>query len=106
MQGFPGRRHRQPDRRSDGVGDHFTAANRSIIPFYKACTRRCAREPGRPRRNRRPVSRSTASPMSERLINDLSKRSGRFKGGVFGGDKVEVLIQHLLIEADQEGGYE
>jgi len=32
--------------------------------------------------------------------------SGRFKEGVFGGDKVEVLIQHLLIEADQEGGYE
>jgi hypothetical protein len=31
---------------------------------------------------------------------------GRFKEGVFGGDKVEVLIQHLLIEADQEGGYE
>jgi hypothetical protein len=32
--------------------------------------------------------------------------AGRFKEGVFGGDKVEVLIQHLLIEADQEGGYE
>ena len=32
--------------------------------------------------------------------------SGRFKEGVFGGDKVEVLIQDLLIEADQEGGYE
>jgi len=32
--------------------------------------------------------------------------SGRFKKGVFGGDTVEVLIQHLLIEADQEGGYE
>src|SRR3954462_13052318 len=31
---------------------------------------------------------------------------GRFKEGVFGGDKVEVLIQHLLIKADQEGGHE
>src|SRR3954467_8620630 len=32
----------------------------------------------------------------------LSDSSGRFKEGVFGGDKVEVLIQDLLIEADQE----
>jgi hypothetical protein len=36
----------------------------------------------------------------------LPSTPGRFKEGVFGGDKVEVLIQHLLIEADQEGGYE
>jgi hypothetical protein len=35
-----------------------------------------------------------------------SRGPGRFKEGVFGGDKVEVLIQHLLIEPDQEGGYE
>src|SRR4051812_23420222 len=32
--------------------------------------------------------------------------SGRFKEGVFGGDKVEVLIQDLLIKADLEGGHE
>src|SRR4051812_41373216 len=40
-----------------------------------------------------------------RLIPDGGD-SGRFKEGVFGGDKAEVLIQDHLIEADQEGGYE
>ena len=61
MQGFPGRRHRQPDRRSDGVGDHFTAAKRSIIPFYKACTRRCGRERAGPTSDERAARVSLAA---------------------------------------------
>ena len=31
---------------------------------------------------------------------------GDSKKGVFGGDKVELLIQDLLISFDQEGGHE
>src|SRR3954467_3028751 len=43
---------------------------------------------------------------ASRAQGHLGGTAGRFKEGVFGGDKVEVLIQPLLIEADQEGGYE
>jgi hypothetical protein len=46
------------------------------------------------------------SALGYRTPAEARASTGRFKEGVFGGDKVEVLIQHLLIEADQEGGYE
>src|SRR4051794_11049579 len=51
-----------------------------------------------------PISTPTAESTISTVIAIVapSDSSGRFKEGVFGGDKVEVLIQDLLIEADQE----
>src|SRR3954467_2949279 len=47
-----------------------------------------------------PIVRHTRNSGSDKV--PVRFRAGRFKEGVFGGDKVELLIQDLLIEADQE----
>src|SRR3954453_22789905 len=80
---------------------------RSFVNFRekpKAALRRPSRK--RPRLQGCERTRRLIRARAARRNAGSGRPPGRFKEGVFGGDKVEVLIQHLLIEADQEGGYE